>query len=1063
MTHQLSDKINRDNNSLSLMSEQKSSNNLGKRDVNGILLHDNDVEDLEKHKEDFNNAESESVGSKEESVESDVNTNISSLSNGDYHDNNYNSNNNGNQNSNDVNNNNKNNNNNQNNEITPTTLALQTNIEYAKKECIERMHDLLKLRSEPNKAIESMKKWEEILTPNVEFFYPTTSYRPFPPNQMDLDNCRRVLRGVAPIVEDTISLGVFLNLLIPCPLEDVNDAEIEFPNALGMNIDMNVEESGVRAGAGRGRGRGTTTPRRRRSEDFQNGSHVKYDMKLVKGTTVVSADVVESPLNPQGEDADENENENEENSTTFPEVDVERVERRTNNANSLAGSSGRKNKNNINDKDDSNEEEILGGTSTKSSTWKTSSRKSNKHQRMHNNSSNITSISGSSDNISSENSVSKLQINFTLMSQWTLKTTTATACGAPAELTKTGMLYANYNSSLRINTIHILFDVMGFVQQLRRLKSSMKMWTGLGLGLGLGLGFGLGSRETRRGEGVGSRGNIPLPSITTSASATSSSSSSSSSHSKSNQSAISAASASTEASRTVDDSLQNHNKNADIRLKSSFASASTLNSTSPSGIGSSNKRRMKRREVEIPRLETQSSPYMQHRAIDGEWRVVSETGPDGMTHTDTLLRDTSSSRGSSNNGSTSSSRGSSSSGSRGHLLLHDADVNVGMNAAPGVHSSSGSSISRTNSSESIYEDETNLEDTINGEVDSRMHFTVSSIYQLEKRSLDRDLTLHHEALQSTVMPRLVDRMDAKEVLATRLGLIEQSGIGGHIPKMIVQTTSPHGIVAVNPAWELMMGYDREEVLQAEYTDSLVFRDYSDVSTYKNVVDLKEAIEQSRPHSTILSITDRLGARLRTFVCVFPLYDIASKEEENEERKDESEIVSKDKSKQSNNNNSATSDVTDLAVVADQLSVPASLSSSSPRPRPRPTHYLAIFQKIPDAARMLRASLQIGRSESTSNQMIDNRKDVEEGKEEEKEVKNKDRIQRTTSKNMSNNNNMYSNSNKNNAGLASPKAVTKSKSSITTANTTTITGEIGGYQSRQLRSSTKSAFRARNPT
>ena len=516
MTTPVPSKIFLVENSSSLMnelSEERSSNNLGKWDVNDTLLDPEDTNDDQKHKEDINNAESESVGSKEYSIESDVNTNISSLSNGDYRDNN---------------NDNRRNNNNINNQYNEsnTTIALQTNIEYAKKVCIEKMHDLLKLRSEPDKAIENIKEWEEILTPDIEFHYPTTNYRPFPPHQMDLGNCRRILRGISSIVEDTVSLGVFLNLLIPCPIggiNDINDTGIEFPDSLGMGYD-DIDAGGA--------GTGTS------NVEFQNGSHVKYEMKLIKGTTVVSVDIIDKEHddidNNGGDDDELNEirgkitptGEGHDDCSMSLEVDADEVETSNNYSNCPSRSNRRRTRSSSSNR----EEEKRDGTYIKLTSKTTSKCKSNEQQITTTSSSASTNSSRSNSSNISENSVSKLKIKFTLMSQWTLKTTNATACGAPVELTKTGMLYANYNSDMKISNMHILFDVMGFVQQLRRLKSSMKMWTGLGLGLGTSLG-------RREPERVGSRGSIPLPSIATSASA--SSSSPSSNHSRSNKSAMS--------------------------------------------------------------------------------------------------------------------------------------------------------------------------------------------------------------------------------------------------------------------------------------------------------------------------------------------------------------------------------------------------------------------------------------------------------------------------------------------------------------------------------------------
>ena len=45
--------------------------------------------------------------------------------------------------------------------------------------------------------------------------YPATSYRPFPPNQLDAGKYCRIMKGIVSIMEDTISLGVFLNIVIP--------------------------------------------------------------------------------------------------------------------------------------------------------------------------------------------------------------------------------------------------------------------------------------------------------------------------------------------------------------------------------------------------------------------------------------------------------------------------------------------------------------------------------------------------------------------------------------------------------------------------------------------------------------------------------------------------------------------------------------------------------------------------------------------------------------------------------------------------------------------------------
>lgn len=54
------------------------------------------------------------------------------------------------------------------------------------------------------------------------------------------------------------------------------------------------------------------------------------------------------------------------------------------------------------------------------------------------------------------------------MCQWLMKTDNATECGAQCEVFTHGMLRAYFCPDNRIKRLEIVFDVMGFMQQLQR-------------------------------------------------------------------------------------------------------------------------------------------------------------------------------------------------------------------------------------------------------------------------------------------------------------------------------------------------------------------------------------------------------------------------------------------------------------------------------------------------------------------------------------------------------------------------------------------------------------------
>lgn len=54
------------------------------------------------------------------------------------------------------------------------------------------------------------------------------------------------------------------------------------------------------------------------------------------------------------------------------------------------------------------------------------------------------------------------------MCQWLMKTDNATECGAQCEVFTHGMLRAYFSPDNRIKRLEMVFDVMGFMQQLQR-------------------------------------------------------------------------------------------------------------------------------------------------------------------------------------------------------------------------------------------------------------------------------------------------------------------------------------------------------------------------------------------------------------------------------------------------------------------------------------------------------------------------------------------------------------------------------------------------------------------
>lgn len=54
------------------------------------------------------------------------------------------------------------------------------------------------------------------------------------------------------------------------------------------------------------------------------------------------------------------------------------------------------------------------------------------------------------------------------MCQWLMKTDNATECGAQCEVFSHGMLRARFSPDHRIHRLELIFDAMGFMQQLQR-------------------------------------------------------------------------------------------------------------------------------------------------------------------------------------------------------------------------------------------------------------------------------------------------------------------------------------------------------------------------------------------------------------------------------------------------------------------------------------------------------------------------------------------------------------------------------------------------------------------
>ena len=54
------------------------------------------------------------------------------------------------------------------------------------------------------------------------------------------------------------------------------------------------------------------------------------------------------------------------------------------------------------------------------------------------------------------------------MCQWLMRTDNATECGAHREICSHGMLRARFSPDNRIHRLDLIFDAMGFMQQLQR-------------------------------------------------------------------------------------------------------------------------------------------------------------------------------------------------------------------------------------------------------------------------------------------------------------------------------------------------------------------------------------------------------------------------------------------------------------------------------------------------------------------------------------------------------------------------------------------------------------------
>lgn len=64
-----------------------------------------------------------------------------------------------------------------------------------------------------------------------------------------------------------------------------------------------------------------------------------------------------------------------------------------------------------------------------------------------------------------------------LMARWMLKSENATRCGAQCELQLYGMMEATFTAENKLATMSLVFDVMGFMQQLRRSAAKSQFQT----------------------------------------------------------------------------------------------------------------------------------------------------------------------------------------------------------------------------------------------------------------------------------------------------------------------------------------------------------------------------------------------------------------------------------------------------------------------------------------------------------------------------------------------------------------------------------------------------------
>ena len=79
--------------------------------------------------------------------------------------------------------------------------------------CVQVLDTFMDLRSSPDRTRCNRQLWEEVLRPDVVMHYPVTSYRPFPPSQLNSESMLRIMRSRQEIIDDTISLGVFFQTL----------------------------------------------------------------------------------------------------------------------------------------------------------------------------------------------------------------------------------------------------------------------------------------------------------------------------------------------------------------------------------------------------------------------------------------------------------------------------------------------------------------------------------------------------------------------------------------------------------------------------------------------------------------------------------------------------------------------------------------------------------------------------------------------------------------------------------------------------------------------------------